>query len=65
MLRLNGNMKLVKALRSQEEFNRLAVPLAFPEPVEIADHVPSAYEVEKMRKAEEKRLRKNQKKLHN
>lgn len=41
------------------------VPRVDPVPVEIGDYVPSAEEVEKMRKAEEKRARKAAKKLTN
>ena len=39
------------------------VPMTFPEPVEIADHVPSLHELEKIKKAEEKRMRKRMKGL--
>ena len=38
------------------------VPLDIPPPYEVPDYVPSAEEVEKMRRAQEKRDRKAQKK---
>lgn len=37
--------------------------MTYPEPVEIGDYVPSAHEIEKMKKAEEKRMRKRMKGL--
>ena len=37
-------------------------PIPIPEPFEVGDYVPSAEEVEKMRRAQEKRDRKAQKK---
>ena len=39
------------------------VPMAFPDPVEIGDYVPTPHELEKIKKAEEKRMRKRMKGL--
>lgn len=43
--------------------NNPQVPMTFPEPVEIADAVLTASDIEKMKKAEEKRMRKRMKSL--
>jgi hypothetical protein len=55
----------IRPLLSQAEFDARAVPVTFPEPVEIADYIPSQAEIEKMNKAKEKRERKEMKKRMN
>ncbi len=54
-----GKGQLMKMIRALTDKPR--VPQTFPEPVEIADYVPTEADMQALAKAEEKRLRKQQK----